>query len=120
MFAWPLGAALPVGPSKSTSIRGWIRGSTSRLKSSRPVGTSKAGALAEASNKANQAHDACLVLFMMPPDGAALITFPCAVQCARSQRERHVVKELELPPRRRSQRGQADAAREVRKARVGT
>ena len=41
-------------------------------------------ALEEASNNANQAHTAGFV-FMMPPDDAALITFPGAVQCARSR-----------------------------------
>src|SRR5205823_5141771 len=55
MFAWPLGAAPPGGPSKSTWIRGWIRGSTWRVKSSLPVWTSSAVALEEASNKATHA-----------------------------------------------------------------
>src|SRR5438128_11231742 len=94
MFAWPLGAARPGGPSKSTSIRGWIRGATSSVKSSVPVGTSMAVALEEASNKANQAHSAGFLLVIGSPRyDAALITSTCAVQCARRQRERDVVKD---------------------------
>src|ERR1700694_285463 len=81
MFAWPLGAAPPGGPSQFS----WIRGSTLSVKSSVPVGTSMAAALEEASNKANQARGAHVLPGIVPPsDGAALITAPLAVQCARS------------------------------------
>src|SRR5438270_905053 len=81
VFAPPLGAALPGGPSQSTWIRGWIKGSMLRVKSSVPVGTSIAAALEEASSMANQPRSARFLpdMDLPPTNGPALITGPCAV-----------------------------------------
>src|SRR5205823_13398004 len=111
--------APPGGPSKSTWIRGWIRGSTWRVKSSLPVWTSSAVALEEASNKATQACSARFLPVMLPPRLRCSVDH-LALRCpVREKPRRESIRDgLELPRLSRTQRGEADATHEGFEARV--